>query len=187
MGCIAPPFITAPLPRPPPLRASPPPPRLPRHHPDVLPGYGNDAAESGLAAINKECGTATHTTATPLPALTVYAVPPVLRSTLIFMPIHNTASSSGHHRPSADVRIGICRDLKTTCARFDYRVNDITALSPTQGVAVGAVTYSARKSRNNPKIATGRGGIVRSTLGGKYSPEPPLRLIKRCFSGLQRF
>lgn len=102
-GCIAPPFILAPLPRPPPLRASPPPPRLPRHHPDVLPGYGNDAAESGLAAINKECGTATHTTATPLPALTVYAVPPVLRSTLIFMPIHNTASSSGHHRPSADV------------------------------------------------------------------------------------
>lgn len=162
-------------------------PRLPTHHPDVLPRFANDFAESGLAAINKECGTATHTTATPLPALTVYAVPPVLRSTLIFMPIHNPASSSGHHRPSADVRIGICRDLKTTCARFDYRVNDITALSPTQGVAVGAVTYSARKSRNNPKIATGRGGIVRSTLGGKYSPEPPLRLIKRCFSGLQRF
>ncbi len=117
----------------------------------------------------------------------VCPVPPVLRSTLILMPIHNPASSSGHHRPSADVRIGICRDLKTTCARFDYRVNDITALSPTQGAAVGAVTYSARKSRNNPKKATGRGGIVRSTLGGKYSPEPPLRLIKRCFSGLQRF
>lgn len=162
-------------------------PRLPTHHPDVLPRFANDFAESGLAAINKECGTATHTTATPLPALTVYAVPPVLRSTLILMPIHNPASSSGHHRPSADVRIGICRDLKTTCARFDYRVNDITALSPTQGAAVGAVTYPARKSRNNPKKATGRGGIVRSTLGGKYSPEPPLRLIKRCFSGLQRF
>lgn len=107
-------------------------PRLPTHHPDVLPRFANDFAESGLAAINKECGTATHTTATPLPALTVYAVPPVLRSTLILMPIHNPASSSGHHRPSADVRIGICRDLKTTCARFDYRVNDITALSPTQ-------------------------------------------------------
>lgn len=41
LGCIAPPFIIAPLPRPPTPRALPllPPPRLPRHHPDVLPGY----------------------------------------------------------------------------------------------------------------------------------------------------
>lgn len=82
---------------------------------------------------------------------------------------------------------GICRDLRTTCARSDYRVNGITALSARQGVAVGAVTYSARKSRSDPKKAAGRGGIVQGTLGGKYSPEPPLRLIKHCFSGLQRF
>lgn len=48
LGCIAPPFIIDHLPRPPPPRALPPPPRLPRHHPDVLPGYVNDAAESGV-------------------------------------------------------------------------------------------------------------------------------------------
>jgi hypothetical protein len=30
---------------------------------------------------------------------------------------------------------GICRDLRTTCARSDYRVNDITALSARQGAA----------------------------------------------------
>lgn len=45
-----------------------------RHiNPTRFPRFANDFAESGLAGIIKECGTATHTTATPLPALTVSA------------------------------------------------------------------------------------------------------------------
>lgn len=51
LGCIAPAFITALWPQPPAPRALPPPPRLPRPHPDVLPGYVNDAAESEFAGI----------------------------------------------------------------------------------------------------------------------------------------
>lgn len=135
-------------------------PRLPPHQPDALLRFANDFAERGLAGIIMERG--------------------ITQST-------NPAASSGFHRTSADISTGICRDLRTTCARSDYRANGITALSARQGAAVGAVTYSARKFRSDPKKAAGRGGIVRSTLGGKYSPEPPLRLIKRCFSGLQRF
>lgn len=34
-----------------------------------------------------------------------------------------------------DMETGICRDLRTTCARSDYRVNGITALSARQGAA----------------------------------------------------
>nr|DAP03664.1 MAG TPA: hypothetical protein [Caudoviricetes sp.] len=44
-----------------------------------------------------------------------------------------------HHRDFTarrpDMETGICRDLRTTCARSDYRVNDITALSARQGAA----------------------------------------------------
>lgn len=87
-----------------------------------------------LPGYNKECGAATQTTATPLSAFGVSAVHPCHVPPGHNRQSTNSATSSGHHRTSADVGIGICRDLKLPCVQFDYRVNGITALSARWGV-----------------------------------------------------
>lgn len=168
LGCIAPPVIIAPLPRPPPLCAMPPPPRLPLHHPDVLPGYVNDAAESGPARTSKECGAATHTTALS-PLALCSAKPPLFTfGVSAVRPCHvppghnrqstNSATSSGHHRPSADVGIGVCRDLKLPCVQFDYRVNGITALSARWGKWGRRLHIPLRKAEASRKKRQAVGG-----------------------------